>query len=340
MESEKETVEEIITNIADSDILTESELKLLITLINDEIIKTPIINITQLQHSSQEGPLIPKPKIKYRYLVLSGGSTRGIAHIGAIWKLINEGLLDLTEIKGLACTSAGSMIGTFIVLGISIEKIWEFILSIDFRKLVSPNFLLFPTKCGIETGEFFHNLFEEILTKTTHIKYINFKQLYELTHIEYTVVGSCLTTKTAIYYNHINTPNFQVSLALRISTCLPGFFMPIVIDGKTYIDGSITDCYPIEIFDDHLEETIGIIICNDYNTNYEYPEEYCMALVNLFMYMCYKKDQNKYKENTIYVNKNISDISMFDFDLDLDKKNRIYNAGISASEDFIDNLNK
>lgn len=304
----------------------------------DSILELPITD-------NPTNPILELPIVEscpqYENLVLSGGSTRGIAHIGAISKLIDAQLLDLTKIKGLASTSAGSMLGMLIVLGFTIDQIWEFILSIDFEKLISPNFFLFAGKCGIESGQIFYNIIEGILSKTTGINNINFEQLYEITKISYTVVGSCLTAKKAVYFNHINTPKFRVSVALRISMSIPGFFTPVVIDNKTYIDGSIIDNYPIELFHDKLDKTIGIIICNEYDTDYKYPEEYCMSIINLFMHICYKKDETKYKENTIYINKNITKMSMFDFKLDINKKKEIYQSGVLATEEFIlCNINK
>ena len=278
------------------------------------------------------------PKPKYLNLVLSGGSTRGIAHIGAIAKLIEADLLDLTKLKGLASTSAGSMLGVLIVLGFTIDEIWSFIRSIDFKKLISPNIFLFPIKCGIESGRIIYNLVEEILTRKTGISNITFEQLHQITNIAYTVVGSCLTTKEAVYYNHINTPNFKVSLAVRISMSMPGFFTPVIIEEKTYLDGALIDNYPIELFHEEIDQTIGIIICNDYDTDYKYPEEYCGSIMNLFMWICYKKDETKYKENTIYIKKNIGSMSMLDFNLSICKKNRIYQSGVLATEEFIAGL--
>jgi NTE family protein len=285
-------------------------------------------------------PEATKPEPKYHNLVLSGGSTRGIAHIGAVKKLVEANLIDLTKLKALACTSAGAFMGVLIVLGFTIDEIWSFIKLIDFRKLVSPNILLFLTQCGIETGQTLHNVIEDILNKKTGIANITFAQLYEITKITFTVVGSCLNTKEAIYYNHLNTPDFKVSLAIRISTSMPGFFIPVKIDGKTYIDGAVIDNYPIDLFHEELDKTIGILICTDYSTDYSYPEEFISSMMNLVLYLCYKRDYVKYKENTVYINKTVVNMSAFDFDIDMEKKQKIYESGIQAVEEFIGNLNK
>ncbi len=272
---------------------------------------------------------------KYKNLVLSGGSIKSISQIGAIKKLIDEKLIELSKLKALAGTSAGSLIGLLIVLGFSIDEIWDFIYCINMGNMVKPDILLFLRKCGVETGQIIYNLIEEILTKKTGTKHINFRQLYEITKIHFTVVGSCLTTKQAIYYDHINTPNFKVSMAIRISIGIPGFFIPITIDNNKYIDGGVLNNYPMNLFEDKIDETIGILICNEFNTDYNYPEQYFMAVMNLFMYNYYEKTAKQYASNTIYINKSFDGVSMISFDIDNKTKINLFNCGIEAVDEFI-----
>ncbi|AUL78196.3 putative patatin-like phospholipase [Tupanvirus deep ocean] len=272
---------------------------------------------------------------KYKNLVLSGGSIKGISHIGAVKRLIEEKLIDLNKLKAVAGASAGSLFGLLIVLGFSIDEIWNFIYCLDMKNMVKPDFLAFLKKCGVETGQIIYNLLEEILTKKTGIKHINFRQLYEITKIHFIVVGSCLTTREAIYYDHLNTPNFKVSMAIRISIGIPGFFTPITIGQNKYVDGAILNNFPMNLFRDKMDETIGILICNEYNTKYQYPEEYFLAIMNLFMYNYFENTAAKYSDNTVYVNKAVSDIHIFSFDISNEAKIELYNCGIEASEEFI-----
>ncbi|AVL94756.1 phospholipase [Moumouvirus australiensis] len=298
--------------------------------INNLICDTKII----IQDLKRKYNIISEPK--YKNLVLSGGSVRGISHIGAIKVLIDKKLLDLKKLEAVAGTSAGSIIGLLIVLGFDIDEIWEFVLELDMKKVVNPDIFLVLSKCGVETGRILYNLFEEILyTKTNH-KHINFKQLYDLTKIKFIVVGSCLTTKKPIYYDYVNTPNFKVSMAIRISIGMPGFFAPVDIDGNKYIDGAILDNYPISLFNDQLDQTIGILICNEYNTNYKHLEQYFFAVINLFMYQYYLRTSGQYIENTICVTKSPENVFVFNFDLDNDTKIKIFNCGMEAAQEFIE----
>ena len=238
---------------------------------------------------------------KYRNLVLSGGSIKGISHLGAIKRLIEKNLIDLKKLDAVAGTSVGSIIALFITLGFTIEEIWQFVYLIDLKRLINPNFLILLKKCGVETGHMLCNIFEDILTKKTGTKHINFKQLYDSTKIHLIIVGSCLTTKQPVYYDHINTPYFKVSVAIRISISLPGLFTPVVIDDKKYIDGGILNNYAMNLFEDKMEKTIGLLICGEYNTDYKYFEEYFMAIMNLFMYHFYQKTADQYRDNTVYI---------------------------------------
>lgn len=276
-----------------------------------------------------------KTEPKYRYLVLSGGSVQGIAHLGAIKQLIDNGLLDLTKLKGLAGTSCGSIFGMLIVLGFTIDEIWDFVYRLDIRKLVNPNFMLLLENLGIDHGNIIHNLLEEILTAKTKISNINFEQLYQITKIRFVVVGTCLTTKSVIFYDYINTPKFEVSKAIRISISMPGFFVPVTIEGKQYIDGGIMNNYPINVFQDKLEETIGILISHNYDTHCQFLDQYIMAIFNLYMYLVYEKDIDTYMKNTIRVKCSSNITTVFNFNIDNQTKIEIYQSGIRACKEFI-----
>lgn len=344
--------ETISKNISDSDtqLQEQEESDILINLtVQDNILKDLCLeqnkNIQDSSDETNDSESKKEEKIqdsepKYRNLVISGGSVKGISHIGAVKHLIDEKLLDFSKLKSVAGTSAGSLFGLLIVLGFEIEEIWNFIYCLDMKKIVKPDFFMFLNKCGVESGQTIHNLFEEILTKKTGIKHINFRQLFELTKIHFIVVGSCLTTKEVIYYDHINTPTFKVSMAIRISISMPGFFVPVTIDDKKYIDGGILNNYPMNLFEDRIDETIGILICNEYSTNYNYPEEYFMAVMNLFMHNYYQKTFEQYKENTIYVKESPENVNAFNFNVDSKTKLNLYNNGIASAEEFVKRLNE
>jgi NTE family protein len=312
--------------------------------VNDETPKQILPDNTESVKSVEQNEItevtdqVIKSKKKYKNLVMSGGSVKGTCHIGALSKLWDDGLI--TDIKACAGTSAGALLGCLLIIGFNPSEIWDFILSIDVGKLVRPDLFLFLKECGVDTGKVIFNLFEEILTKKTGIKHITFQQLYEFTKISFTVVGSCLTTKEAVYYSHTNTPNFKVSVALRISIGIPGFFTPVILDGKKYIDGGVLDNFPMSLFKDELEDTIGILICGDDDTNYEYPEQYPMAVMNLFLHNFQKLIYDKYQSQTIYLKCNVDEISCFSFELDDCTKKKLFDIGYDSATEYLKKFEK
>lgn len=274
---------------------------------------------------------------KYKHLVLSGGGIKGLSHLAVLKSLIDNKFID--KIETLIGVSAGAIIGVFIVIGFSIDEVIDFILELDFKKLVKPDVLLFADKCGIETGLTIYKLLEEIITKKTGVKKITFKQLFDLTQINFRVLGTCLTTKECVIFDHENTPDMSVSMAIRISISIPGFFTPITLDDKKYIDGAAMNNYPIDLLADKIDDTIGILLCNEYDTTYSYPEQFFSAVINLLMHNYYKNSYNLFPDNTIYV-KQKNKISSVNFEINNNIKKSILDSGYEAAAEFISKLKK
>lgn len=272
---------------------------------------------------------------KYKHLVLSGGSVRGISQIGAVKKLIDSNLLCFKTLQSVAGTSAGSIFGLLIVIGMDIDQIWQFVYHLNLTGIIKPALFTFLQKCGVETGEKMLQLIEDIIYKHTNVKQINFKQLYELSHIHFIVVGSCLTTKKIVYYDYVNTPDFKVSMAIRISISIPGLFTPVTVGIHQYVDGGVLNNYPMNLFAHQLSETIGILVCNEFKTDYTCPEEYFMAILNLFFYHYYQNTEHQWYANTIYIKKQVENVHMFNFNINHQLKKKLYECGLAATTSFI-----
>ena len=274
----------------------------------------------------------------YHNLVLSGGGVKGICHIGALMRLVQLGMIDMNEIRAVAGSSVGAILGMFLALRYSLDQIKELVFQMDISKLVRPDITLLMTDFGMDDGAIINSFLEKVLETTTGISEITFEQLYSSTQIEYTVVGSCVDTKKAVYYNHINTPNFPVTLAIRISYSIPGFFTPVVIDNKKYVDGSVLDNFPMKVFEDRLDDTIGILLCGSCNTESIYPEDFVLAIINLLIHTYFQKSE-KYPRHTIYVHNIPEELSVFGFRIDDISKEKLIQCGVDATDAFCKKIN-
>lgn len=276
---------------------------------------------------------IVKPKINiYENIVLSGGSTKAISHIGALYQLSKQKIIDFEKIKCFTCVSAGALVAFFFVLGFTFEELWEFVLNVEFKKLVDPSITNIK-QCGLDNGEKIKRYLEAVFRRKTNIDNITFKQLYKFNPIKYNILGSCLTTKEQICFNHELTPDFIVTDAIRISTSMPFAFVPVVIDGKTYIDGGVINNYPINLHENEMEKTLGLLIYDGYDTNYQYPEQYPLAIMNLFFHV-YNKENYKFRKNTIYIKGSIDKFSSFNFDLSNEVKEQMFQIGVQSVKEY------
>ena len=162
-----------------------------------------------------------RPKIG---LALGGGTVRGLAFIGILKVLEDEGI----EIDYLAGTSAGAVIAAAYAAGNSVSElerlahstIWHNLL--DFTK---------PKKGFIE-GKKIERYLNNIFKKKT------FEKLFVSLRIVATEVDY---GKKAVFYTG------SVTKAVRASISLPAIFNPYRIGSREYMDGSLIDPVPVDI---------------------------------------------------------------------------------------------
>jgi NTE family protein len=166
-------------------------------------------------------------------LVLSGGGTRGFAHLGAIAALFDKGIKP-DVISG---TSAGAIAGAFIAAGKNPHDILETFKKgsfFNYTKLQIPRDGLMKLD-GLK--ELFH-------------REIPAKNLEEL-DIPFFVTISNLNKGTVEYRN--TGPLGETVLA---SSSIPILFAPVLIGTDLYVDGGLLDNIPIEPIKHDCEQII------------------------------------------------------------------------------------
>jgi len=191
-------------------------------------------------------------------LVLSGGSTKGVAQIGALQCLKKHNMLN--DIKTIAATSAGSMVGLLYCAGYNPLELYRFIKLIDLgmvKKLDAHNVI---TKYGLDDGTRMMLVLEKLLRAKGYDSDISFDEFFRKTGITFIVTGACLNDKEVYYFSHKTHPMMKVIEAVRISISIPIIFTPCVYEGKLFVDGGCIDNFPISLFDDDMDRVIGIYV--------------------------------------------------------------------------------
>jgi predicted acylesterase/phospholipase RssA len=194
-------------------------------------------------------------------LVLSGGSIKGMAQLGALHYM--ESIGTLKNIKTIAGTSVGSIIGTMIIIGYRPVEIYHFFMNTDMKSFTKINAYNFFNKLGLDDGKRFTLVTKKFFKAKSVSPKITFKQLYEKTKIKIIITGACINDKKTHYFSHETEPNMRVIDALRISASIPVMFTPRKYKSKVFVDGGCTDNYPISQFTHKLNNVIGIFVSEE-----------------------------------------------------------------------------
>jgi len=189
-------------------------------------------------------------------LALGGGAALGAAHVGVLRALDKSEI----EIDCIAGTSIGAMVGAFYAFGMSVDKIEEIALDLDWPDISG----LALSKMGLLSNNAMGKLID---------KYLGDVQFDEA-HIPFAAVATDISTGEKVVIKQ-----GDVSDAVKASTCIPVLFEPVEIDSRLLGDGGLKESVPISAVQDlGANFTIGADL-NAYR-NYERPENILDILNN------------------------------------------------------------
>ncbi len=250
-------------------------------------------------------------------LVISGGGINGIGFIGIIRFLSENNLLkDISHYVG---TSAGSIIGYLLSIGYNHMEIFEFCKYFNFSKIVNVNLDNFLEKYGFADSSKLYYILKRLTEAKNLSPNITFKQHNEITNKKLTIVGTCLNDYKSHFLNYEKTPDMEILTAIRISSTIPLIFMPTVYENKLWLDGGMTENYPISFCDNEIENTLGICVNDECleNCNIDNPKdlpEYLTQIFKCFIFSESLKNIIKYEENTIKYSYSMGIFSDFQID--------------------------
>jgi NTE family protein len=267
-------------------------------------------------------------------IVFSGASTKIFLFIGFL-KYIKE--LDdtvLDNIKNYAGSSSGSLICCGLVLGFSVEEIEELLIRLDFSKfkdINSDGILTFFDNYGLDNCSHFEKLFRIMIKKKVDNENITFSELYNITKKKLVISASNLNKKQTTYFSYENTPDIKVIDAVIASISIPILYIPKKIDDDLYLDGCITNHFPINIFKNSKKETIGaIVLSNQKRTELNNFLDIISSIV-----FCGFENQSKEilreYENVIVLD---NDIDSLDFNMTKEIKIKTINDGYEQTYNY------
>jgi len=221
-------------------------------------------------------------------LVLSGGGSRGLAHVGVI-KALEENHIPIDYITG---TSMGAIIGGLYASGYSAKEIEQFVRSSNFdswaRGQIDESYIYYfkqpdPTASWVSLKIAYDpkakklkpvlptNLISPYQMDFIILEYYasasaaagyNFDSLF----VPFRCVASDINSKVPVILR-----DGHLGSAIRASMTYPFYFKPIMIDSSMLFDGGLYNNFPVNVAQDEFHP--DIIIGSKVASNYNPPEE-------------------------------------------------------------------
>ncbi|HMT30091.1 MAG TPA: patatin-like phospholipase family protein, partial [Bacteroidia bacterium] len=258
-------------------------------------------------------------------LVLSGGGVRGMAHIGVL-KALEENGIPIDYITG---TSAGAIVGSFYAIGLTPNQIEELVMSAEFREWatgkinedldyyfkkqdhdaswVSLKFSLdsllrtrLPNSV-INSARSDFALMEGMSSAIAKANY-NFDSLF----VPFRCVSADIKSKSQVVFDKGDLP-----MAVRASMAYPFYFTPVIYNDMILFDGGIYNNFPADVMlkDFNPDIIIGV------NAG-SYPDiPYEENVLSMFKTMLIQTTSYSVpRPDDILISPTVKDIGIFNFD--------------------------
>ncbi|MCY1492503.1 Outer membrane protein assembly factor BamA [compost metagenome] len=198
----------------------------------------------------------PEPRIG---LVLSGGAARGLAHIGVLKALEEQGI----KVDAIAGTSMGAVIGGLYAAGYQVDELEKIATHLDWQRALSDDppreevpfrrkqddrdFLVkqrlsfrddgsLGLPLGVIQGQNLALLLESLLVHTSDTR--DFDRLA----IPFRAVATDIATGEKVVFRRGHLPQ-----AIRASMSIPAVFAPVEVNGRLLVDGGMVDNIPVDV---------------------------------------------------------------------------------------------
>ncbi|PWJ44017.1 patatin-like phospholipase family protein [Sediminitomix flava] len=241
-------------------------------------------------------------------LALSGGGIRGAIHVG---------FLDAFEsyrpnVKAVAGTSAGSIVGAFYCAGFTSKEIMALFKGTSLRSFVSWN----GFRKGLMEMSGLKKLLEQHIPK-------DFSELEK----PFAVTACALDEEELLVIEE-----GDLHQAVLASCSIPIIFQTVEINGRACVDGGVLNSLPADVLHGRVDQVIGVHL-----NNMRYPSSKQDNLLVLAEKVFLMSVRHNVKRNLKYCDYFVSPEIEHTSVLDFDKIERLYHIGVKTGRDFVKN---
>ena len=290
-------------------------------------------------------------------LVCKGGGVKGIALVGAISYLENNGY----EWDKLAGSSVGAIVSSLLAVGYTSNEIKDLLYNIDYTCFRDKNklhsipiigeFLSISIHKGLHSGNYIENFLEEKFKAKGKTKFkdisINGESKLKIIAVDVTRKKLLVLPDDLIEYN-IDPMEFDISKAVRMSLSIPLYYYPVKLkyNKKSYfiVDGGLLSNFPLWVIDDTCTTkypTFGLNLIDD-------PKEDTHKFTNTISYLLDIAQTSLLTNEDVYfkekdfvriINIPTFDINATNFDITNKEMEHLYISGYKSAQLFLNNWN-
>lgn len=259
--------------------------------------------------------------------IFSGGGTRLPAHIG-IFQALHDLNLEFDHIVGI---SGGSIVSALYCCGMSLQDIMALAIDTDFKQFRGYSIFKLLKDGGLSSGDTFEKWMD------TQLQGKRFSELEK----NLSIVATDINGGGPVIFNKTTTPELKISEAVRYSMSIPLVFSFKQYKKHVLVDGAILsedalfrdwsgDSTPNVCFRLKSQQVVTI---RKRQAFFQLPE-FVFMLIRTFMTALSREYVHaEHWHNTIVVD--TGTLSSVDFNMTIEQKKQLYDAGYFAAKEFI-----
>jgi len=251
-------------------------------------------------------------------IALSGGGARGLAHIGVLEVLENEGI----HISAVSGTSMGSVIGALYCSGVEIPEILKFMETNVWKRFVITSTFNLPSLPALNSRNV-----ERILRRFFAEK--TFKDCQK----PFCAVAVDVISRKKVFITHGKLVD-----AIKASIAIPGIFEPMIRDDMILYDGGIIEPVPIDaIRSMDVDFVIGVALNNIDRKEIPTAKSSLFSIIDLSMAIMEREIETHYFHKAdVVLQPKTGDFGLFEFG----KTSKIIEAGRIEAQNKLAEIKK
>lgn len=168
-------------------------------------------------------------------VALSGGGVRGVVHLGVLHALNEFGIYPAR----MSGSSAGAIVAVMYAKGFKPQEILDIIIQTNYFRFLRPA----VSWTGLLKMDLVERLYQE---------YLGVDDFASL-QLPVTIAATDVQLAKTIFFEQ-----GPIIRPLMASTCIPGMFDPILMDGHRFVDGGVLNNLPVEPLIGKCDRILGV----------------------------------------------------------------------------------